>query len=102
MKTFFLVALPVHAAAVVCTGTSTVLPQAQCEAWVEFFDATNGAGWVGFKFNPATGMQDAPIDYSPLATDPCAALPAPSAKPPTSPPLTLNFCDKGGTTIQKM
>ena len=57
MKTFFLVALPVHAAAVVCNGTSTVLPQAQCEAWVEFFDATNGARWAG-------GYPYPPIDYS--------------------------------------
>jgi hypothetical protein len=97
MKTFFLVALPVHAAAVVCNGTSTVLPQAQCEAWVDFFDAANGAGWIGFKYNPATGAYDVPVDYSTYRTDPCSIT-----GQGTYPPVALNFCDKGGTTIQKM
>ena len=92
----FLVAMPLHATAVVCNGTSTVLPQAQCEAWVEFFDATNGAGWVGFKYNPQV-----PIYYSTYRTDPCSMVGS-GAMVPKGGTTPLNFCDEGGTTIQKM
>jgi hypothetical protein len=89
MKTFFLVALPVHATAIVCNGTSTVLPQAQCEAWVDFFDAANGAGWIGCMDATRT-----PKVGSTYRTDPCGLIDTNS--------LTTLFCDKGGTTIQKM
>ena len=40
-----------------CTGNSTRLPVAQCEAWIAFYGATNGSGWAY---------------CSEAATDPCS------------------------------
>jgi hypothetical protein len=40
-----------------CTGNSTKLPQAQCDAWVDFYDATNGDKWTG---HAAACTQDDP------------------------------------------
>ena len=30
----------------VCTGSSTKLPQVQCDAWGDFYDALAGGGWT--------------------------------------------------------
>jgi hypothetical protein len=30
----------------VCTGSSTKLPQVQCNAWGDFYDALAGGGWT--------------------------------------------------------
>ena len=45
------------AAPTACTGNSTLLPAAQCDAWQAFYAATNGTGWAF---------------CSEAATDPCS------------------------------
>ena len=48
----------------VCNGSSTNLQQAQCDAWVNFYDSTGGSGWTycaGTRTDPCScqGYQDA-------------------------------------------
>ena len=35
--------------ALTCTGASSRLPRAQCDAWVSFFDSTRGQNWCTDK-----------------------------------------------------
>jgi hypothetical protein len=55
-----------------CTGTSTQLPQPQCDAWGDFYDALGGEGWkvcTGTKYDPcscSTGQKGCPT-----SDDPC-------------------------------
>jgi hypothetical protein len=60
-----------------CTGSSTQLPQDQCDAWKDFYDALNGDGWTTCK-----GTR----------TDPCSCLGKGGSQPVCS----------GGKTVNKM
>jgi hypothetical protein len=93
MKVFFLVALPAGATAVVCNGTSTALPQSQCEAWVDLFDSAGGDGWMRCAL--ATGF---PTSCAVYRTDPCGMTLAGAAAGTYS-----NVdCGSSKTTIQKI
>ena len=63
-----------------CTGNSTKLPQAQCKAWIAFYDSTNGDKWTG---KAAACTQ----------TDPCSCVGSYGGFP---------VCDPTGTTVQFM
>jgi hypothetical protein len=46
---------PLPAPGNMCTGGSTQLPAAQCSAWIDLYESTNGPGWEycsGTKTNP--------------------------------------------------
>jgi hypothetical protein len=64
-----------------CTGTSTKLEPAQCQAWLEFYDATNNVGMGGWN------------SCKEPRTDPCACT-GPSGKDPV--------CSTDGTTVQQI
>jgi hypothetical protein len=45
-----------------CTGSSTNLPLDQCDAWIKFYDALTGDGWISSGGDACKGLR----------TDPCA------------------------------
>jgi hypothetical protein len=58
-----------------CTGSSTKLPQAQCEAWGDVYDAANGDRWSccnGMKTDPCSCMG---WDWNYNASDPATFYP---------------------------
>jgi hypothetical protein len=65
-----------------CTGSSTKLPAAQCEAWIAFYNSTNGDKW---SKSAAACTQ----------TDPCSCN-------PLSDGGSYPVCDTTGTTVQFM
>ena len=65
-----------------CTGNSTKLPAAQCEAWIAFYDATNGDKWTG----PAAACTRA---------DPCSCFGSHGDQ-------SYPVCDPAGTTVLNM
>ena len=68
-----------------CTGNSTKLALDQCDAWIAFYDSTNGDKWTG---KAAACAQ----------TDPCSCFGSYGAQNP--PPYPV--CDPTGTTVQFM
>ena len=76
------VMLLVSCGATPCTGNSTKLPAAQCEAWIAFYNSTNGDKWTGAA---AACTQ----------TDPCSCN-------PLSDGGSYPVCDTTGTTVQLM
>ena len=70
------------APALTCTGNSTKLPQAQCEAWIALYSSTNGDKWTG----PAAAC---------TKTDPCSCVTSDFAD-------TYHFCNPTGTTVTNM
>ena len=65
-----------------CTGNSTKLPQAQCEAWIDLYDSTGGDNWAG---NAAACTR----------TDPCSCDTSVA-------PFTWRVCDPTNTMVQTM
>jgi hypothetical protein len=64
-----------------CTGSSVNLPQAQCEAWIAFYNSTNGDKWI-----PQGGAAAC------TRTDPCSCMT--DEQYPS--------CDPTGTTVLNM
>ena len=58
-----------------CTGKSASLPQAECEAWQEFYDSTGGPGWSVF----CNDKRDDPCSCTSGVGDPCKGGPSASA-----------------------
>jgi hypothetical protein len=67
-----------------CNSASTNLPQAQCDAWVNFYDATNGDKWI-----PKGGAAAC------TRTDPCSCKPSDGGS-------TFPVCNAADTTVEKM
>ena len=65
-----------------CTGNSTKLPEAQCEAWIDLYDSTSGDKWTG---NAVTCTR----------TDPCSCDTSVA-------PYTWRVCDTTNTMVQTM
>jgi hypothetical protein len=50
-----------------CTGSSTKLPQDQCDAWGDFYDALNGKSWTacnGTRTDPCSCYSSASLDVA--------------------------------------
>jgi hypothetical protein len=75
------------AASQVCTGSSTKLPQDQCDAWGDFYVALGGDGWDTCKVS----MSQAGLV---LKTDPCSCTPEHGAQ--------AAICNSDGTTVVEM
>jgi hypothetical protein len=67
-----------------CTGSSVNLPQAQCEAWIAFYNSTNGDKWIPRR--PAVAC---------TRTDPCSCKPSGDGS-------LYSVCDPTGTTVKTM
>ena len=76
------VMLLVSCGATPCTGNSTKLPAAQCEAWIDLYDSTSGDKWTG---NAVTCTR----------TDPCSCDTSVA-------PYTWQVCDPTNTMVQTM
>ena len=66
-----------------CTGSSTNLPLDQCDAWIKFYDALTGDGWISSAGDACKGLR----------TDPCACK---GVHGKTS------VCNNDGTTVVKL
>ena len=71
----------------VCTGNSKKLAPAQCDAWIEFYDALGGAGWEC---------------CSSLRTDPCSCQGAGPIAVGGGPRENVPVCSSDGTTVTQM
>ena len=69
-----------------CTGNSTDLPKAHCDAWGDLYASTNGDKWTGLA---AACTQ----------TNPCACF---GSYGPASHPYVFPVCSATGTTVVQM
>ena len=76
MSLFFICVLPVASSQ--CTGSSAVLPEKECSAWQDFYDATNKGSWKhcqSMRATPCDCAYNLASDEDVDATvDPCAGL----------------------------